>query len=145
MAGNIARKVIQTFQSPAQTPADDESERLSPREKQVLELLAQGQLYKEIAEALQVSVPTVCTYIRRIYKNFTSAHAPKQWPAIGVRGKGPEVKPGGFAGRTINPPQADRSLPRHPAPLPDGRSPGNLPHAGSFETHSAVPHAKFRH
>lgn len=70
MAGNIARKVIQTFQSPAQTPADDESERLSPREKQVLELLAQGQLYKEIAEALQVSVPTVCTYIRRIYEKL---------------------------------------------------------------------------
>jgi DNA-binding NarL/FixJ family response regulator len=70
MAGNIARKVIQTFQAPPPAPASDGSDRLSPREKQVLELLAQGQLYKEIAEALQVGVPTVCTYIRRIYEKL---------------------------------------------------------------------------
>lgn len=73
MAGNIARKVIQTFQAPAPVSAaadDDLSARLSPREKQVLELLAEGQLYKEIADTLQVSVPTVCTYIRRIYEKL---------------------------------------------------------------------------
>lgn len=72
MAGNIARKVIQTFQAPiaGTSIANDETERLSSREKQVLELLAEGQLYKEIAETLQVSVPTVCTHIRRIYEKL---------------------------------------------------------------------------
>jgi DNA-binding NarL/FixJ family response regulator len=73
MAGNIARKVIQTFHAPAPAPeptADPEADRLTGREKQVLELLAEGQLYKEIAETLQVSVPTVCTHIRRIYEKL---------------------------------------------------------------------------
>jgi DNA-binding CsgD family transcriptional regulator len=35
-----------------------------------LELLARGYLYKEIAEALHISVPTVNTHIRRIYEKL---------------------------------------------------------------------------
>lgn len=70
MASNIARKIIQTFQAPAPEPVDEEAERLTGREKQVLELLAEGQLYKEIADTLQLSVPTVCTHIRRIYEKL---------------------------------------------------------------------------
>ena len=69
MAGNIARKIIQTFQAPVPEPAAAEDP-LTAREKQVLQLLAEGQLYKEIAETLQVSVPTVCTHIRRIYEKL---------------------------------------------------------------------------
>jgi DNA-binding CsgD family transcriptional regulator len=46
------------------------SENLSPREREVLELLARGYLYKEIAEALKISRPTVNTYIRRIYEKL---------------------------------------------------------------------------
>src|SRR5664280_3644710 len=42
--------------------AKTEIEGLSPREGEVLELLAHGFLYKEIAESLQISVPTVNTY-----------------------------------------------------------------------------------
>ena len=70
MAGNIARKIIQTFQAPVPEPAAAEADPLTAREKQVLQLLAEGQLYKEIAETLQVSVPTVCTHIRRIYEKL---------------------------------------------------------------------------
>jgi DNA-binding NarL/FixJ family response regulator len=68
MTSNIARKVVQCFrQTSARTPQDDE---LSPREQEVLELLARGYLYKEIAERLNISVPTVNTYIRRMYEKL---------------------------------------------------------------------------
>lgn len=68
MTSNIARKVVQSFQpAKPQSPASDD---LSPREREVLELLARGYLYKEIAENLGISVPTVNTYIRRIYEKL---------------------------------------------------------------------------
>jgi DNA-binding NarL/FixJ family response regulator len=68
MTSNIARKVVQSFQQAGAQLS--ETEDLSPREREVLELLARGYLYKEIAEALQISVPTVNTYIRRIYEKL---------------------------------------------------------------------------
>jgi len=69
MTSNIARKVVQSFQRQTQA-ADAETVELSPREAEVLELLARGYLYKEIAEALAISLPTVNTYIRRIYEKL---------------------------------------------------------------------------
>jgi DNA-binding NarL/FixJ family response regulator len=68
MTSNIARKVVQSFQRPAIHV--DESANLSPREREVLELLARGYLYKEISDALGIGVPTVNTYIRRIYEKL---------------------------------------------------------------------------
>jgi DNA-binding NarL/FixJ family response regulator len=68
MTSNIARKVVQSFQRAA--PHPDESLNLSPREKEVLELLACGYLYKEIADNLGITVATVVTYIRRIYEKL---------------------------------------------------------------------------
>jgi DNA-binding CsgD family transcriptional regulator len=49
---------------------------LSQRERDVLELLSTGLLYKEIAVELGVSLNTVMTYMRRIYKKLhvTSRH-----------------------------------------------------------------------
>jgi DNA-binding NarL/FixJ family response regulator len=68
MTSNIARKVVQSFkQASAPVPPGHE---LSPREQEVLELLARGYLYKEIAERLNISVPTVNTYIRRMYEKL---------------------------------------------------------------------------
>lgn len=69
MTSNIARKVVQSFQQPIATPATDAVE-LSAREREVLDLLARGYLYKEIADALGISLPTVNTYIRRIYEKL---------------------------------------------------------------------------
>jgi DNA-binding NarL/FixJ family response regulator len=69
MTSNIARKVVQSFQQrPALSVAADAE--LSPREREVLDLLARGYLYKEIAESLEISLPTVNTYIRRIYEKL---------------------------------------------------------------------------
>lgn len=69
MTSNIARKVVQSFQRQSKA-ADADSVELSPREAEVLELLARGYLYKEIAESLTISLPTVNTYIRRIYEKL---------------------------------------------------------------------------
>ena len=68
MTSNIARKVVQTFRQRA--PSLTEGEDLSPREQEVLELLARGYLYKEIADSLGISVPTVNTYVRRMYEKL---------------------------------------------------------------------------
>lgn len=68
MTTNIARKVVKAFHQVAlPQPAVAE---LSTRENEVLQLLAQGFLYKEIADTLNVAVPTVNTYIRRIYEKL---------------------------------------------------------------------------
>jgi DNA-binding NarL/FixJ family response regulator len=68
MTSNIARKVVQSFGQArsSASPAHD----LSPREQEVLDLLARGYLYKEIAERLNISVPTVNTYVRRVYEKL---------------------------------------------------------------------------
>ena len=68
MTTHIARKVVQTLQ---QAPAPPQAaEALSPREQEVLDCLAKGFLYKEIAEKLGISYETVHTYIRRIYEKL---------------------------------------------------------------------------
>jgi DNA-binding NarL/FixJ family response regulator len=69
MTSYIARKVVQFFQAPAQ-PAKAQIEVLSPREREVIELLARGYSYKEIAEALSISLPTVNTHIHRTYEKL---------------------------------------------------------------------------
>ena len=69
MSSQIARKVVQNFHR-NETKTDGETVELSPREREVLELLARGYLYKEIAEMLQIGVQTVNTYIRRIYEKL---------------------------------------------------------------------------
>lgn len=68
MTTHIARKVVQSFQRA--TPSAPATENLSEREQQVLDLLSQGLIYKEIAERLGISYETVHTYIRRIYEKL---------------------------------------------------------------------------
>jgi DNA-binding NarL/FixJ family response regulator len=68
MSSNIARKVVQSLQQAR--PKGKAADSLSPRENEVLALLAQGYLYKEIADSIRISLPTVNTYIRRIYEKL---------------------------------------------------------------------------
>jgi DNA-binding NarL/FixJ family response regulator len=68
MTTHIARKVVQSFQRAGASTAPTEN--LSPREQEVLDYLAKGFLYKEIAENLGISYETVHTYIRRIYEKL---------------------------------------------------------------------------
>jgi DNA-binding NarL/FixJ family response regulator len=67
MTMHIARKVVQSFQKNAPVQP---TENLSEREQQVLDLLSQGLMYKEISDKLEISYETVHTYIRRIYEKL---------------------------------------------------------------------------
>jgi DNA-binding NarL/FixJ family response regulator len=68
MSSSIARIVVEAFQS---KPAKDEQlEQLATREREVLDLLAKGMLYKEIADHLMVTHNTVHTLVRRIYEKL---------------------------------------------------------------------------
>ncbi|HSU53710.1 MAG TPA: response regulator transcription factor [Candidatus Dormibacteraeota bacterium] len=65
MTGHIARKVVQYFNQ--RGGAQKEIEKLSRREREVLDQLAQGIAYKEIADVLAVSIDTVRMHIKGIY------------------------------------------------------------------------------
>jgi RNA polymerase sigma factor (sigma-70 family) len=68
MTAHIARKVVHSFQS--KTASSQATENLAEREREVLDLLSQGFMYKEIADKLGISFETVRTYIRRIYEKL---------------------------------------------------------------------------
>jgi DNA-binding NarL/FixJ family response regulator len=68
MSAPIARKVVQSFK--VVPVRGDDSVDLSPRERSVLDGLAQGLAYKQIADQLGVSIHTVRNYIRRIYEKL---------------------------------------------------------------------------
>jgi len=79
MTSALARKVVDAFrkQTAPAIPAVNsvasagcESGELATREKEVLDLLAQGFSYKEIADKLNVAFATVHTYVLRIYKKL---------------------------------------------------------------------------
>jgi DNA-binding NarL/FixJ family response regulator len=68
MSTSIALKVVQSFQTSASHGA--EAAELSQREREVLNGLAKGLAYKQIADQLSVSIHTVRNYIRRIYEKL---------------------------------------------------------------------------
>ena len=65
MSPEIARKVVGMFGKVA--PPRKEEHRLSPREVELLKLLAEGHSYKTAAKALSISIDTVRFHIRNIY------------------------------------------------------------------------------
>ena len=69
MTSTIARKVVQSFEQFSR-PSVAELVELTTRELEILNLLAHGNLYKEIAETLHISLPTVATHIRHIYEKL---------------------------------------------------------------------------
>jgi DNA-binding NarL/FixJ family response regulator len=68
MTSGIARKVIATFQE--QPPIDDPTAKLSPREREILGLVADGYTSKEVADKLSISISTVCWNLDEIYKKL---------------------------------------------------------------------------
>ncbi len=68
MTSEIARKVIAAFHEPKPEPAA--TELLAPREKEILELVANGYANKEIAGQLAITLSTVCWYLHEIYKKL---------------------------------------------------------------------------
>lgn len=86
MSSNIARQVITTFQKNKKFTSDNSDYDLSQREKGVLNLLAEGSNYQEIADTLFISVDTVRHHIRNIYKKL-HVHSQSEAVAKAIRKK----------------------------------------------------------
>lgn len=70
MSSQIARKVVAAFQSKTPTDSVSEIDVLSNREKEILELLSRGLMYKEIAAELYISSETVRKHVYHIYEKL---------------------------------------------------------------------------
>ncbi len=79
MSSPVARKVLNSFLEQGKKPSllawfsshsPPAVSGLSERERQILELLAKGHLYKEIADELGITIHTVRTFIRRMYEKL---------------------------------------------------------------------------
>ncbi len=68
MSSHIARKVVRQFRQTE--PSQDEAANLAKREREVLNLLARGYVYKEIADQLGIGTETVRTYVKSICKRL---------------------------------------------------------------------------
>jgi len=66
MSPSIARQIAGSFSKPAQMPTP-ESELLTIREKEVIQLISKGKLEKEVAAELFISLKTVKSHISNIY------------------------------------------------------------------------------
>lgn len=85
MTSEIARKIVLTFQTPS--AASTATATLSSREQEILELLSQGKVSKEIAEELAISYHTVRVHLKHIYEKL---HVRSQAEALlkFIEGKG---------------------------------------------------------
>jgi DNA-binding NarL/FixJ family response regulator len=68
MSSSIARKVVASFQK--SKASGEKPTHLSPREEAVLNCLAKGLTYKQIADQLDISIDTIRTYLRRVYEKL---------------------------------------------------------------------------
>lgn len=66
LSPEISEAVVQAYQNKAEVPPDP----LSPRERQVLQLIAEGKTTKELATTLDISVKTAETYRTRIMEKL---------------------------------------------------------------------------
>ncbi|MBL7964402.1 MAG: response regulator transcription factor [Flavobacteriales bacterium] len=69
MSAHVARRVVHHLR-PVSQSMHTQDDGLSEREHKVLELLAQGLLYKEIGERMGISTGTVKQHIHRIYEKL---------------------------------------------------------------------------
>ena len=73
MSSQIARKVVAAFQQQAQSPGETPSgelDVLTNREKEILELLSKGLMYKEIAAQIFLSPETVRKHVYHVYEKL---------------------------------------------------------------------------
>lgn len=70
MSSQIARKVVAAFQNKPAATVDNSLDVLSKREKEILEMLSTGLLYKEISEKLSISAETVRKHVYHVYEKL---------------------------------------------------------------------------
>ena len=66
----VARYLLQRLQTPVEPKRAEPSAQLSSRERDVLGLVAKGYAYQEIGDALDVSVNTVGSHVKQIYRKL---------------------------------------------------------------------------
>ena len=76
MSPNVARQVVSFFH---RTPTPRNQSALTDREREVIDLLARGLLYKEVADRLNLSFETIRSHVKRIYEKL---HAHSRTEAI---------------------------------------------------------------
>ena len=67
MSPQLARRVVQFFSKPQ---GESHGTRLSPGEREFMQLLAKGYVYKEIADHMGISTDTVRYYVRTVYEKL---------------------------------------------------------------------------
>jgi DNA-binding NarL/FixJ family response regulator len=77
----LAGFVIDAFSASLPAPADPELDLLSPREQEVMRLLARGYAYKEIARRLTISIKTVETHASNVLRKLqvSNRHELTSW------------------------------------------------------------------
>ncbi len=79
----LAGFVLDAFAGDLPTPVDPELDQLTPREREVLRLIARGYTYKEVAARLHLSVKTVETHVSAVLRKLqlSSRHELTTWAA----------------------------------------------------------------
>jgi DNA-binding NarL/FixJ family response regulator len=77
----LAGFVLDAFASAAPPETDPELEQLTPREREVLRLIARGYAYKEVARDLEISVKTVESHVSSVLRKLqlSSRHQLARW------------------------------------------------------------------
>ena len=84
MSPDIARKVVVALQRSA--PTDKPEQALTPHERRIVGMLADGDSYQEVGDRLGITVNTVRNYIRRIYEKL-HVHTKSQAVSKALRGR----------------------------------------------------------
>ena len=77
----LAGFVLDAFAGDLPAPVDPEMDQLTPREREVLRLIARGYAYKEVARQLSLSVKTVETHVSSVLRKLqlSSRHELSRW------------------------------------------------------------------
>ena len=77
----LAGFVLDAFRAGERVGGDAELDELTPREREVLQLIARGYRYKEIAARLHLSVKTVESHVSSVLRKLqlTSRHELTRW------------------------------------------------------------------
>jgi len=80
-SARLAGFVLDAFAGKASTVADPELDQLTPREREVLRLIARGYAYKQVAKELSISVKTVETHVSAVLRKLqlSSRHELTRW------------------------------------------------------------------
>ena len=77
----LAGFVLDAFRTGEPLAADEELETLTPREREVLQLIARGYMYKEIAARLHLSVKTIEAHVSSVLRKLqlSTRHELTRW------------------------------------------------------------------